>query len=77
MDVYFAAWVANAIFDISGIWPEDPRRLARKRSLTCDESRAGSCQWVCREYSDPVDLGNMRVSARVLANLMLPRQKPS
>lgn len=71
----FDEWVAQTIFSISGIWPKHPCGLQRKRPLTFAERRMPACQWVCDDYFDPVDLGNMRVSARVLANFRLARKK--
>lgn len=66
----FDLWVANAIFAISGIWPEDLCGPQREYAPTCAASRAVACQGVSAKYFDPVDLGDMRLSARVLTHIM-------
>jgi len=46
----FDAWVADAVHAVSGIRPRVIASDSRKRSLTCEESRAVVCQWVSEEY---------------------------
>jgi len=73
MNDAFDLWVANAIFAISGIWPEHLSGSQRKCGLTCAGNRMDSCQGVCCDYFDPVNLGDMRISARVLTHFRLKR----
>lgn len=75
-DAEFVAWVAKAIFDISGIWPQQACGSQRKCFLTCARERMSACQVVFGDYFDPVNLGDMRLSARVLANFTLAGRKP-
>jgi hypothetical protein len=75
MNDAFDEWVAKTIFSISGIWPEHLCAFPRECALTLDAGRMVSRQGGFEEYFDPVDLGNMRISARVLTHFRLPIKK--
>lgn len=62
---YFAAWVANTICSISGIWPEYLCGKDGECVLTSAETRMDACQWPASTSSDLYKRGSMRQAARV------------
>jgi hypothetical protein len=65
---YFDLWVAETIFAISGIWPEDLCGLERECALTFSEVRMAACQPGFGSFSGLYKRGNVPRSERVSAH---------
>ena len=67
-NIYFRAWVANAVHAVSGIWPLDWQGSHREWPLTCEEIRM--VDWQSHECGDVV-WGQCSLNGEVLTNKRL------
>ena len=64
----FDAWVAKAIYAISGIWPEHLCAMPAQCVLTSAESRMGACQDVLPTFLHGKNPASMRPALVVVAH---------
>lgn len=67
--VYFRAWVANTVWELSGIWCLDWQGSQRKSLLTIEETRDAACQEAFAEKFADKNQAAMRAARLGVANL--------
>lgn len=74
-NVYFRAWVANAVHAVSGIWPYDWQGSQRKCALTVEEVRAVARQVAGYEKVADDFSASMRHSRLAATHIATDRKK--
>jgi hypothetical protein len=70
-NIYFRAWVSNAVHAVSGIWPLDWQGSQRKHALTCEEIRVAACQEGLEVFFHSQNQAFMRDASEVPTNKRL------